>query len=477
MKTFQHQVLIAHAKGEESLPEAEQLAEAIQAAGYEIAHRGTVMVGESFTEETSKVLNGGGPVVLCGTSRAAGQKWTRQLVNAARSKSRVFCVQVEEEADLDSLTFDEKIACYWQDPTQATQALVAALKKYYPLEAPDSFIPTSIAAEERYRELALESCDIIDLANLPETDRHIAFRKLVVRQLYVALRVQVEISAETVPEDSALELIEKQRRLKRLSLPKWIQETNEDNIPNCARVPIGERLAKARRLMVLGDPGAGKTTLLRWIATAYLLRLKGDPDWQDLPDIATLPAEDWLPIIIRCRDLDESCLLGALDDCLGFTLRKAEMSEAECEALRELLPQKLNAGEALLLIDGLDEITDPAARARFCRQIEQVCIAYPNAPIIATCRIVGYREMGYRLGRGFEHVTVADFSKDDKNDFARRWCAVTEAQERQVKATEELIQDIHSSDRIERLTGNPNFSPLLSDTAKQRHTAIARMIL
>ena len=35
------------------------------------------------------------------------------------------------------------------------------------------------------------------------------------------------------------------------------------------RVAVGERLAQARRLVVLGDPGARKTTLTRWIATAY----------------------------------------------------------------------------------------------------------------------------------------------------------------------------------------------------------------
>jgi HEAT repeat protein len=62
---------------------------------------------------------------------------------------------------------------------------------------------------------------------------------------------------------------------------------------------------------------------------------------------------------------------------------------------------------------------------------------------------------GYRLGRGFEHVTVAELTPDDKDDFARRWCSVTEPPERQELATAELINDIHSTDRIEQLTGNP----------------------
>lgn len=100
-------------------------------------------------------------------------------------------------------------------------------------------------------------------------------------------------------------------------------------------------------------------------------------------------------------------------------------------------------------------ITDPAVRARFCEHLEQIVVAYPEAPVIATSRIVGYREMGYRLGRGFEHVTLADLSAEDKDDFARRWCRLTELPERRDTAAQELIHDIHSSNRIERLTGNP----------------------
>ncbi len=76
------QVYIAHANGEEDL--AEELATPIREAGYEVIHRGTVMVGQSFTEEVSKVLSAVGAVVLCATSRALGTRWASQIVNAAR---------------------------------------------------------------------------------------------------------------------------------------------------------------------------------------------------------------------------------------------------------------------------------------------------------------------------------------------------------------------------------------------------------
>ncbi|MBD2506861.1 HEAT repeat domain-containing protein [Nostoc muscorum FACHB-395] len=455
MKKILQQVLIAHAKGEEEF--AEKLGEPIREAGYEVAHQGTVIVGESFVKEASKALSSGSPVVLCGTIKALGTKWARQIVNAARSnyRVRVFCVQMDEEADVEALVFDECIAQYWQDPTKAQQDLVTALKKYYPLQAPPDYVKGGNDAEQRYRELALESCDIIDLANLPEFDRHIAIKNLLLRQLYVALRVQVEIVSNAEVDEVELAAIEKRRIAMQRRRAGWSSEEKDKREDRGKRVPVGERLAKARRLVVLGDPGAGKTTMIRWITTAYLLRLKQDPDWKDLPDVSTLPDEDWLPIIIRCRDLNDVSLSGSLDDILHYTLRKAEMTTTECTALRDTLRQKLQQGTALLLIDGLDEITDSLLRAKFCQQIEKICDAYKQAPIIVTSRIVGYREMNYRIGRQFEHVTVAELIKEDKDDFASRWCDITELPERKEKAKTELIQDIHSAERIERLTGNP----------------------
>src|SRR5207244_3645805 len=117
----------------------------------------------------------------------------------------------------------------------------------------------------------------------------------------------------------------------------------------------GGRLRLSRRLVVLGDPGSGKTTLLRWMATAYLLKLRADPARLELPGVETLPDEDWLPILVRCRDLGPEQVDGTLDDILLHVLRRAELAADEVAALHADLAGRLAAGSILLLVDGLDE--------------------------------------------------------------------------------------------------------------------------
>jgi len=456
-------VLIAHADGDEEF--AERLAGPIQAAGYEVVHRGTVLVGESLMQEASRVLAAGAPVVLCGTIRAMGTGWAYHVVQAARAYNGVLVlgVQVERAAFLRPLTLDAEVADFWRDPERAAAEVVAALMKHYPLHTAPATASTvsAEAAERRFRDVQLAVHDIIDLANLP-SDRHIATRQLMLRSLFVPLRVRLEREAGRDIEAEELVALERRRR----------PGSAEDQAPTlsasgpsqgralapggaAALAQVGQRLQQSRRLVVLGDPGAGKSTLLRWVATAYLLRLQRDPDWGDLPAVDTLPDEDWLPILIRCRELGTEQLSGALDDMLGHVLRRSELAAEEVEALRPAISRRLDNGSALLLIDGLDEISDAGDRASFCRQLEHIHLARPKAPIIATSRIVGYREMGCRIGRGFDHLTVAELDRSDKDDFVRRWCAVTEPPDRQKAATTQLVSDIHGTDRIERLTANP----------------------
>jgi len=104
-----------------------------------------------------------------------------------------------------------------------------------------------------------------------------------------------------------------------------------------------------------------------------------------------------------------------LEDILRQTLSKLELSNGQIVPLIDLLRRMLERGEVLLLVDGLDEITEATVRAAFCGRLEAIAELFPAAPIVITSRIVGYREMKRRLHGRFEHVTLADLMPDDKD--------------------------------------------------------------
>ena len=61
----------------------------------------------------------------------------------------------------------------------------------------------------------------------------------------------------------------------------------------------------------------------------------------------------------------------------------------------------------------------------FCQELERTAARYPAASIVVTSRIVGYRDMPYRMGGAFEHGVIADLTREDKDRFATRWVEAT----------------------------------------------------
>ena len=363
--------------------------------------------------------------------------------------------------ELEKAVFAHSILAHWRHQLSLDylREQVAVLRQRAE-EAAGVYSPDKQeAALNHYCEMALEACDIIDLSSLPEGDVQITTQQLLLRQLYMPLRIEVEPTKRGEDDDAALARLEEHREARRHREAGHLFVDEPDRSDHrVSRSPVGERLGVSRRLVVLGDPGGGKTTMLRWMATAYLLRYKGDSSFSQVPDTDTLPSQSWIPVFIRCRDLGEEDLCRCFTDFLTQHLNKTELLPTEANIMRSVILDRIAKGEALLLVDGLDEITNPHVRMMFCQELECTAARYPNAPIVVTSRIVGYRDMPYRMGSGFEHGVIAELNRDDKDLFARRWVDVTEQHQSSAekgKRAQELLDALHSSDRIERLTGNP----------------------
>ena len=155
-----------------------------------------------------------------------------------------------------------------------------------------------------------------------------------------------------------------------------------------------EVVSQFLRLMVLGRPGAGKTTFLKHLA---FLCNAGKFEPEHVPIFVTLQDyarnEESLESFIR-RKWKENC---GISDSL-------------------VLKNILDSGQALILLDGLDEVLE-SRRLDVIRAIENLAEAYDQARIVVTCRIAAKEYIFPK----FREVQVAEFDEGQIRSFVSKW--------------------------------------------------------
>lgn len=220
------------------------------------------------------------------------------------------------------------------------------------------------------------------------------------------------------------------------------------------------------RLVVLGDPGAGKTTLLRFIA--YLFASAGQEENANVRD---KEGQDYgssaLPVLLRIAEYADYLKKTKATRLREFLVRSFGDTPEKRRTNGRIIDGALRSGEAIVLLDGLDEVTDVGMRNRIAHEIETFATNLESGNrVVVTSRIVGYREA--RLGAGFSDsvFTLCDMERHHVERFLKRWClAVTRSnkpdadtssvEEEAQREVSEVIQYIHASEGVRRLSVNP----------------------
>jgi predicted NACHT family NTPase len=217
------------------------------------------------------------------------------------------------------------------------------------------------------------------------------------------------------------------------------------------RVPGLEAVENIKKMMILGKPGAGKTTFLKHLA---------------IQCIGGAFLADRIPMFITLKDFAEAeertNLLGYI--VFVYVDRLVSMSPVEADLTHNLssnrfvqaenLPLQtiLNAGKALILLDGLDEIRE-IDNDRVLRQIKEFSQQFPDNQFVITCRIAA-RE--YTFER-FTEVEIADFDDQQIADFSNKWF---HCKNDPIKA-ERFLQKLKEDKPIRELATNPLLLTLL----------------
>lgn len=160
------------------------------------------------------------------------------------------------------------------------------------------------------------------------------------------------------------------------------------------RISGEEAVAEYAKLFILGKPGAGKTTFLKYTALRAIKR-----------EIKKIP------IFVTLKELSDSG-----KDIEEFIVRQFEVHRFPSP--RPFVLDLLKDGEAIVLLDGLDEVNlEDNKRADLIQALNDFVYQYSDCPMLLTCRVAATE---YSFTQ-FEYVEMADFDEGQIGRYIDQW--------------------------------------------------------
>ena len=237
-------------------------------------------------------------------------------------------------------------------------------------------------------------------------------------------------------------------RLENVFVPlQFLLVSEQNDKENSTAVDINRVLTASSRAAILARPGGGKSTLIRRIALAYAFPNRRITVDDGLPEI------DLFPVYLRCRDLG-SLVTSSIIEIVYRIIYRAEYPQFS-ENFRALI-EDTQVGRMLLLIDGLDEISNERERVCFVEQLRSFVATYPSVHLIVTSREPGFRAVAKEIHRYCTEYSIADLQDNQIQQLSHNWHkAILDDETRALEESNQICKIILGDERIKALAINP----------------------
>lgn len=193
------------------------------------------------------------------------------------------------------------------------------------------------------------------------------------------------------------------------------------------------------RAVVHGTPGAGKSTFVQNLRRELAARQDGQPAF-------VLTARKYLPAF--SHQTIAEYLIEGVRTSLNLSIGN--------QALHDML----TLGQAVVIFDGLDEITDIALRVEMVTRITSFATEFPTTSVLVTSRAIGYERAPLPADM-FRTLVLDEYSADQAHEYIERWFSFAER--------EDLVDAFeHESGTVADLKSNPLMLSLLCILYRER---------
>jgi hypothetical protein len=215
------------------------------------------------------------------------------------------------------------------------------------------------------------------------------------------------------------------------------------------------------RTVIVGGPGEGKSTIGQYLAQLHRAALLGKAD-----DIAIspeyVPETPRLPFRVVLKDLAQWLADNSAESAEGASLDtyiSEQITKLSTRTFGEKdLHEVLKTNPAVLILDGLDEVTDAGVRRRLVVRLLEFLdrsqnVLHSNLQVIATTRPTNYSDQFDP--KTFLHFRLHKLTDKQVRDYVGKWIAARVVEEDKAVRLQKTIEECLADNQISLLMTTP----------------------